>query len=498
MERSTAHSCPFCSSNGINHIHDKQFERRIKELPVLCPNKSYGCEWTGSLVNLKDHLHKDSGTACQHMLVNCPLECGNLYKVKDLSDHMAMKCSCRAVTCEHCGVSTASHLMEEHYSLCERFPVVCPSGCERLVRRSDLEDHQRRECVNRRVACLFSSVGCEVQLRQEEYEQHLQECKEKHLVRAHKKMLAEVQALKDDLLKLKEENQFLHSKIASLHAGLVVCHDNTESLRQENTQLKSVLMSEMSFLHSRSDPRQVLSVDCLKTQLRGRVVLLTPGGEPATFRITSCSFSQQHHDVWSSPPFYLTQGCKFCFVVHLNGVGAGERTHVAMCLHQVVGEFDTDLHWPVLLEEDLEVRLMRQDHKDGKKSFLKSGFRTPPAPRRASEARGQTQSLLSLETPYNSSSGFCNTLSPETRAQKNFVERQIMSISQALNRPSDFISSAQPIAKLELFCLQKTFKEAVFLDSAVLQCKLLINQGSPVLLHDKRKVDTWKQWNEKI
>lgn len=477
-------------------------ERRINnDLLVSCPNKAHGCEWTGCLADLKYHLNSDSDRACHYLLMSCPLKCGNLHELKDIREHVTLECTHRKVHCEHCGLGNVFYLLEEHYTECNMFPVPCPSACGKFVRRNDLEDHERKECVNRSAACLFHSVGCEAVVAHKDYEAHVQECKEKYMVKAHEKLLLETLSLKDELSKMKEENQFLHSEIASLHTGLLVCHENAGLLREENSQLKSILVQEMSHLHSMASPGEALSVECVKTHLRGQVVHLLPGGESTTFRITDYLGHRGNDGVWYSPPFYIAQGCKFCLAVHVNGKGAGKGTHVAVYLHQMSGLLDSDLSWPILLEEDIEVRLMRQElSKESKISVLKSMWGLPKSPSSPSSSHSRSTEvgvspLLSLDSPPMSSRSHnvYTSRNPPLedklylQASVNVIECQIMSLSQVLNQPAGD-SPELSIAKLELFCLQKTFENSVIHNSAVIQCRLIANQGNmnhPIRTPDK-------------
>ena len=453
-------------------------ERRINELSAYCSNKSHGCVWTGCVSDLKRHLDSESTKPCPYLLVSCPLQCGDLCELKDIDRHITRECTQREVPCEHCGVTSALYLMKHHHTECKCLPVPCRNNCGEMVKRNYLEDHESKECINRFSVCLFHDVGCDAVVRREDYEVHVQKCKETHMVKAHEKVLSEIQSLKDEVLKINEENQFLHSKIASLHAGIATCHKNADILRQQSIQLKSVLLSEISYLHATASPCELVAVDCVKTHLRGLVVDLVPGGESATFRITDYSAHKANDKVWYSPSFYTSHGCKFCLAIHLNGAGAGLGTHVALYLHQVAGESDAELTWPILLEEDLEVCLMSQEPpKEGKKPFLKTLTKSPTCSRsyggggnrgRPCSSALDSSPTLSLRMPRNSSK------SDETR---NVIEHQILSVSQVLNQPAEDTRSI-PVTRLELFCLQKIFEAAVFLNSVVIQCKLMVNQSS--------------------
>lgn len=465
-------------------------------------------------MDLKYHLTDDSDTACKYQLIDCPMKCGNLYERKDIGKHVASDCTHRKVHCEHCGSSVTFCLMGEHYSECEQFPVSCPLNCGKLIRRSDSAYHESEECKNRTIPCLFQDVGCKAIVKQEDFESHVHECKEKYLIKAHKEVLLEMQSLKEEVSQIKADNQFLHSEIASLYTGLKVSHENAEFLRQESCQLKSVLLNEIPYLHTMAKPCETLSIDCIKTHLQGQVVYLVPGGDSATFRITEYSVYKKKGDVWYSPSFYIAEGYKFCLAIYVNGMGAGKGTHLAVYLHQRVGQFDSHLTWPFSLEEDLEIRVMRQEQiKESKMSLLFKGAGNTASPPRSRTEQSEShfssflkgnpnkspsQTLTKINnSPVLSSrsASLLRNVPFENVEYDNVAECQIMTISKVLNQPTESsLSLDQSVNILELFCLQKTVDSVVFIDSVVIQCRLIFNQRnshSPISLTDNI---VWKKW----
>jgi TNF receptor-associated factor 4 len=431
------------------------------------------------VIDLKHHLNDKSAKPCQYLLVQCPLQCGDLHQLKDLDEHIAKECMHREIPCKHCGVVSALYLMNHHYSECESFPVLCQNGCGKEVERKYLKEHESKECINRSTVCLFHDFGCEVVVRREDYDAHIEKCKEKYMAKAHEKVILDMQSLQSEFTKIKEENQLLHFEIASLRTGLEACNEKSDSLKQEGLQLKSALSNEMSYLHAMATtPCELVAVNCIKTHLCGSANLV-PGGEAVTFRITDYSSLKARDEVWCSPSFYITHGYKFCLAVHLNGAGAGKGTHVALYLHQVCGQFDTDLTWPVLLEEDLEICLMRQESpKESKRSLFRSAMNSPPSLSKSFGA-GDASPTFTLRSSTM-------TIDLMHNERKNVSEHQILSVSQVLNQPDEATCSFA-IARLELFCLQRTFEAAVFLNSVVIQCKLMDNQGNTIQISDVNK-----------
>lgn len=493
MKVSPAHSCPFCRTSPFGHIHDKHFDRRVKELTIACTNKAHGCKWTGSLSDLKYHLTSEKG--CGYELVTCPLNCDDICERKDLQKHLELDCKCREVPCEHCEKGIQYYLIDHHHTVCRNLPVPCPKGCDKIIRRCDVDYHEAKECVKTPIPCLFSDSGCDVVVKREQYEDHIQKCKEKFMVKAHEKVLQEIQLLKGEIASAKSENQVLHSNLISLQTGLQLNYNNVKILRQQDLQLRSILLNEMTYLHASHNPCERLSLECIRTHLKDQVIHLVPGGECATFRLANYTVHKESGQVWYSPPFYVDKGYKLCLAVHLNGVGAGKGTHVAVYLHQMSGQFDSALSWPFSFDGDIEIRLMKQQKCKnlGITAPLRGsdGFLTPP-----SRLHSGNKETIVGDFRLRSKSAISPTLLRKKTLEEydGVAECQIMCVSQVLELPKESTASvSQSVCKLELFCLQKDVNRVVFMDSLILQCRLINNPltiNSPVQL----TVSEWERW----
>lgn len=496
-------------------MHDKHFDRSIKDLEIKCSNLSHGCDWTGPLTNLTSHLNSESDKGCLFEIVSCPLNCGEMYERRLTTEHVRSACNLRDVSCEHCGEAFKEYLLDDHISQCGHAPVDCPQSCDHKVQRCDMDHHLNVDCAKGKVQCAFHDVGCQAVVQRHEFEEHVQQCKDKFMVKAYEKMALEMHQLKFDVESLRSERNLMLSKINCLKGGLKMCFDNSELLKQQNAEFRSIILNELEFLHTPCKPCETLSIECVHTSLQNQIVYLAPAGNCATFRLMDYHEHKETGQVWYSPSFYIGQGYRFCLAFHLNGVGTGKGTHVAVYLHQMVGQFDANLTWPFLFEQNLEIRLMWQEPpKDNKKSIFKSGtqnveMKTPPSSPRtrlnsSQPSSSMTEALLTNSTasapgdfrkrsksimgsrdcPSPASSPVLANKSPIKNILPSIyvAECQVMSISKSLNRPLDstcFV--AQTAAKLELFCLQKVFSSIVFLDSVVLKCSLIMEDGSAAL-----------------
>ena len=159
-------------------------EREVKELRVRCASLERGCQWTGTIGTLDDHI-----ATCQFALVPCPNKCeddngaGELRK--DLDDHLKTKCPKRAYECQHCGEKgTHAGITEDHDKVCDKKIVPCPnkgSGCPLSMEQGKTKQHVRSGCDYTEVACAYESLGCGVRMLRKDVEKHKREAREKHM-----------------------------------------------------------------------------------------------------------------------------------------------------------------------------------------------------------------------------------------------------------------------------------------------------------------------------
>ena len=161
--------------------------REISALQVRCANSERGCQWTGTVGTLDNHI-----ATCQFALVPCPNKCeedkgaGELLLLrKHLDQHLKTKCPKRAYVCPHCGEKGAfASITEDHDQVCEKKIVACPnkgSGCSLSMERGKTQEHVSSDCEYTEVACVYESLGCGVRILRREREKHEKEGREKHV-----------------------------------------------------------------------------------------------------------------------------------------------------------------------------------------------------------------------------------------------------------------------------------------------------------------------------
>ena len=169
--------CPMCRSKEFTTFPNKQVDREVKNLLVLCPNKKKGCDWVGELRAVNKHL--DSGEGCRYVNVICRNGCGKKIQRKNLVHHLLVSCPSRQEECKHCcTIGGHQYITGRHKKLCPKLPLPCPNRCKRdKINREDMAEH-RRSCPLEMVWCTY---GCNVQFARKDQEEHDKEKMGDHL-----------------------------------------------------------------------------------------------------------------------------------------------------------------------------------------------------------------------------------------------------------------------------------------------------------------------------
>jgi len=183
--------CPNCRHTPLQYYDDKRTERMVKGLTVTCSNHKAGCDWTGELRNLSDHLNSSSTSSCQFQVVPCPNRCGESSILRSLlQDHIKEKCSHRKVQCVYCQLTGHYKvIVGSHYDECPRVPVQCPNNCSAsgLV-RFELIKHIKK-CPLQVVPCEYSHAGCDKRMARKDVEIHQVTGMMEHLTLVNRKLL---------------------------------------------------------------------------------------------------------------------------------------------------------------------------------------------------------------------------------------------------------------------------------------------------------------------
>ena len=155
--------------------------------------------------------------------------------------------------------------------------------------------------------CPFHEVGCNAQIVRREFDVHMSENQQNHLL---------------VLLGAFEEKK---QELSESQRQLGACQRELNECQKELHKTKLKLQD----LETMKSVPKALKDTC----------------DDVTFFMPYFSLHKQTGKVWYSPPFYFDEGYKLCLAVHANGKGAGAGTHVSVELLQMRGEHDHKLNW---------------------------------------------------------------------------------------------------------------------------------------------------------
>ena len=165
--------CPLCN-DGFTTLPDKHLERTLNGKIVYCSHKPDGCDWSGRLVDLKDHLSpgNEMENGCLYEKTKC-LYCEELFLRKEIKEH-EQKCPSKEIPCSYCKVfkDTVSRLESDHYDTCPMYPVLCPNDCGAKTFRKNLEEHIAESCPKSVIQCTFKYAGCNAEMPREDMAEH--------------------------------------------------------------------------------------------------------------------------------------------------------------------------------------------------------------------------------------------------------------------------------------------------------------------------------------
>ena len=206
-------------------------------LQVHCLYKDDGCTWEGELGSIETHL--DSGTGCDYVPISCPNNCDSVLNRHSISAHLTSECELRPFSCEHCGYSSNYRAITMHYEVCDSYPVDCPKGCKKLVKRRNLAAH-KFECAMEEVECPFSRYGCYAPVKRKDFEDHLKQETHEHLslfTDCFKKMKSSFNTLSMNVNELCAQQMEERRKLQELEQSLTGVQGRLREIReyQEST-----------------------------------------------------------------------------------------------------------------------------------------------------------------------------------------------------------------------------------------------------------------------
>ena len=307
--------------------------RKVHELKVKCPLNKEGCDWTGELGDVQNHIDHADGV-CEYVKVQCDYNCGDQVERQVLASHKADLCPRRPFVCQYCDYQATFEEVEEHWLVCSKYPLECPNGCGApAIERQRFKEHVEEVCPLEAIVCSFHLTGCTVRLPRKDMAQHLRESLSTHLTLIPKVIVN------------------MQQKLAEKDKEIVQLQTDVAWLKSSSLdKAKKIAKLDSQFKYYTYPPVDLIMPDFY--------------------------MHKDDEDQWFSEPFYTHEkGYKMCLSVFANGVGKGEDSHVSVFANLMRGDFDDSLNWPFRGEIDVESFV--RDSGDVYEETLKFTARSP-------------------------------------------------------------------------------------------------------------------------
>jgi len=234
-------ACPMCRVEKFKVFPNKQLDREIKGLEVLCSNRKTGCMWQGEINEFTKHVDDD----CLFVDIDCPSGCEAKLKRQCVQDHLANDCPCY---CKYCDTSGHSDwITSRHKEHCAMYPLPCPNRCEVGVTRNVGLDEHRRVCPLEIVQCEYYDAGCDIKLVRKDLDSHIKD-----------KMADHLNLIKCYLAKTTEELRKTEKKLTTAENNLEVTKEaldkTSTSYDKLNTRIATA-ESQVTGISTKTDKR---------------------------------------------------------------------------------------------------------------------------------------------------------------------------------------------------------------------------------------------------
>ena len=173
-------SCPCCKSETFNHFYNKGLQQSLNQIKILCSNHKHGCQWVGEIRSLNRHLNLrpallEQLTGCNFAEIKCRY-CHKLFLRSNISEHQDRECPKRPYECKICMINNATFedVCESRYPMCDHYPVQCPNKCGITIRHRELDSHLHKECPLSVMDCPNKDNGCTTKVLRKNMDTHLE------------------------------------------------------------------------------------------------------------------------------------------------------------------------------------------------------------------------------------------------------------------------------------------------------------------------------------
>ncbi len=378
--------CPNCNDREVTSFPDIGLRQKLYVSKVHCSYEKKGCQWTGELGQLDEHLNTDplqekTLEGCQFVELVCTNDCGDQMQRKDIENHQNDHCPNRPFNCEHCCVYKATYndVTQTHWPVCGSFPLSCPNKCPLILQRQNLECHIAKECPLTTINCDFHYVGCTVKLPRQDMAEHLKDNLTTHvslLVISHAKQHDEIAQQNAEIVKQNGELKVAKAEIATLVEEKKTLQSKTEGLGHnfnlltEKFNTSNVEQTRVSYALKEETMQLSRELTALKKQRR--IDRYIAAGPQTTIPFSSPilalnNFNQRRKNIetwYSSPVYSHAQGYKLCLGVYTNI----PKKYLSVFVHLMKGELDDSLKWP--FRGAVWFRLLDQHYNEDHKCYM--------------------------------------------------------------------------------------------------------------------------------
>ena len=143
-----------CSSCRKNSMPDKRTRTSVVKLKIKCPLLR-DCEWIGRLKEAQTHLN-----TCYKFRIPCTLECEKVMQRSEMENHTKNDCPLRKVRCQYCVEYFFAKDLQDHLGECPEHPIKC--RCAKDLLRKLLTMHIQTECPFAVVQCPYAKYSCKI------------------------------------------------------------------------------------------------------------------------------------------------------------------------------------------------------------------------------------------------------------------------------------------------------------------------------------------------
>ena len=194
-----------CSSCRKNSMPDKRTRTSVVKLKIKCPLLR-DCEWIGRLKEAQTHLN-----TCYKFRIPCTLKCEKVMQRSEMENHTKNDCPLRKVQCQYCLEYFFAKDLQDHLKVCPEHLIKC--RCDEDLLRKHLTKHIQTECPLAVVKCPYAKYSCRIgNMLRKDLLAHKQEFYIEHqdmLEEESKRMKEESKRMKEENKRMEEENKKL-------------------------------------------------------------------------------------------------------------------------------------------------------------------------------------------------------------------------------------------------------------------------------------------------